>query len=152
VRGLAHPVKKRRNANPIADQQQPLTTLVPQRDRELAIEMLDEAVTILFVQVNDDLGVRVGPKAMPLALQHLPQLQIVVDLAIEDNSHTAIFIEDGLPAALQIDDAQPRVCQRKRRALQKPFTIGASMPQCRSHGRNLPGRRGKSSVSRPAPI
>ena len=39
--------------------------------------------------------------------EFLPELDIVVDLAVEDDDHAAIFIRDRLPPTGNIDDAQP---------------------------------------------
>ena len=64
---------------------------------------------MLFVGVEDGLGVGTGPVAMPGLLERRPQLGVVVNLAVEGDPKRAGFVTDGLVAALDVDDAQPAV-------------------------------------------
>src|SRR5438093_13324594 len=67
-------------------------TLVPHRDGKHAVEILDERRPALFVEMDDDLGVGEGPESVAACEQTLAQLVEVVDLAVEDDPHGAVFV------------------------------------------------------------
>ena len=73
---------------------------------EHAPQPLDRPITVLLVEVDDNLGVRSGREPMAPLDQVALQLPVIVDLPVEDDGQRAILIEDGLSAALQVDDAQ----------------------------------------------
>jgi hypothetical protein len=50
----------------------------------------------------------VNEEGMTECGQFRPKLGVVEDLTVEDGPHRLVFIVNGLHAALQIDDAQPR--------------------------------------------
>src|SRR5262245_29804294 len=56
---------------------------------------------------------RVGPcsELMPLRQQIDCQIRVVVDLTVEYDDDRAIFVEDRLLSATQIDDAQPAMAE-----------------------------------------
>src|SRR5881296_1662584 len=66
--------------------------LVPHRDGEHAVEILDERRPTLFIEMDDDLGVGEGPESVTAYGQALAQLAEVVDLAVEDDPHGAVFV------------------------------------------------------------
>jgi len=80
-------------------------------------------------------------------LKPLSQFLKIVDLAIEHNSYRAIFVEDWLMAAFQIDDTQPPHPQSKRSTAEIPLVIGPAMKHRRRHAPNE-----RSRVSRTRPI
>ena len=49
---------------------------------------------------------------MSALFQFAAQFQVIVNLAVEDNDGVAILGYDGLIAALDVDDLQPRRAQR----------------------------------------
>src|SRR3989442_12516743 len=62
---------------------------------------------MLFVQVDEHLGVRRGREPMPLRQELGRELSIVVDLTVEDHPHGSIFVGQRLVAGLEVDDADP---------------------------------------------
>src|SRR5690606_37943477 len=70
--------------------------------------MLDEAVTVTVIQVDDDFGIGLRVEAVPLRDQRSAQFHVVEDRAIEHGPDVAAFVVDGLVAADQIDDREPR--------------------------------------------
>ena len=61
-------VEQRPDAGAIARQHQALASRVPQRDRELAVEVLDERVAVALVQVHDHFGVGLRVEAVAARL------------------------------------------------------------------------------------
>ena len=74
----------------------------------------------LLVEVDDRLGVAVGRKTWPRALEVAPQLAVVVDLAVEDDPDGAVLVGDRLMAAFEVDDAEPAHRQANGRRLGDP--------------------------------
>src|SRR5215469_66032 len=95
--------------------------------------MLHTIVAVLFIKVNDGLGVAVGAVLMPLRLQAETQFRVVIDFAVKDNPDIPIFVGHRLLARFDIDDAQPP--HRKSDVLfhEKPLIIGAAMHDVAIH-------------------
>ena len=96
---------------PVTSQQQSLSSVVPQSEREHPPQPLHAIVAILFVEMDDDFGVAGRCQLMPAALQFSRQFAVVVDLAIENDLNRAVFIADRLTSAGQVDDRQSTVTQ-----------------------------------------
>ena len=56
-------IQQRLLAEPIARQHQPLAAIVPQREREHAVELAHELVAQLLVEMHEDLGVALRREA-----------------------------------------------------------------------------------------
>jgi hypothetical protein len=65
---------------------------------------------------------------------------VVVDLSVEDDPDAAIFIRHRLPAACEIDDAQPAVRQRGMGVTVEPGLVGTTMNELVTHA-DRAGRR-----------
>ena len=104
-------VEQRQDADPIPNQQQALAVGVPQRDGELAVQVLHEIVAILLVGMDDDLGVAVGAEPVPRFQQDLAQLDVIENLAVERDPDGPVLVGHGLSAAGEVDDAQAGVAQ-----------------------------------------
>src|SRR3546814_5293383 len=74
--------------------------------------MLDEAVAIAVVEVDDNFCVRARVEHMPARLEFGAQLDEVEDLAVEHRPHRACGVVDRLVAGGQVDDRKSRVRQR----------------------------------------
>ena len=66
--------------------------------------MLKAMEAEVLIQVNNGLGVRLGSKRVLVALESMPDLFVVVDLAIEDDLDGAIFVTKRLMAGRLVDD------------------------------------------------
>ena len=115
--------------------------LVPQRDRELPVEVLNEVGAVLFVEVDDDLGVRVRVEAVSRLLQLGAQLDVVENFAIEDDPHRLILVVDRLVATRQVDDAQAGVRQADVVLAEKARAVRPAVVQLRDHPRQFAARR-----------
>src|SRR3546814_9558971 len=73
--------------------------------------MLDEAVAIAVVEVDDNFCVRARVEHMPARLEFGAQLDEVEDLAVEHRPHRACGVVDRLVAGGQVDDRKSRVRQ-----------------------------------------
>ena len=122
------------NSQAIPDQDQSLPSRVPQGDCELSVQSLDEALAVLLVGMDDDLGVRAGPKPMTQALQLSPQLDIVEDFTVEYGPDRAVLVRHRLGAGLKIDDAEACVGQHAQRGLEVFRAIRSTVTQHGDHG------------------
>src|SRR5690349_6199346 len=62
---------------------------------------------MLFIEVEQDLGIRCGGKAMSAGLQLRAQFLVVEDFAVENDPQRFVFVADRLLPCLQIDDTEP---------------------------------------------
>ena len=63
---------------------------IPDGEGELAVEIAQAGRAVLFVEVQDDLGVGVRGEPMAARFQLGPQLDVVEDLAVEDDPERAV--------------------------------------------------------------
>ena len=83
-------------AGTIARQREGAVTRVPDAEREHAVERVDGLVAALFEEVHDDFGVGVRAEDVALVDERLPQLAVVVDLAVEDELDRSVLVADRL--------------------------------------------------------
>src|SRR5687768_5844018 len=91
---------------------------------------------MLFVEMNEDFGVRRGSESMAAALKLLSDLAIVVDLAVENHRHIAGLVPDWLIPTCEIDDPQathPDV-DTQAGVVQAAFAIRPAMVNALEHG------------------
>src|SRR5688572_2517817 len=91
-----HTPVKRLLAKSITRQKQTAAAIVPQREREHAVNVFDHVAAVLFVKVRQDFSVRRAPKSMSAGLQIRAQLAIVVNLTVENYRHALVVIESRL--------------------------------------------------------
>src|SRR5262249_38925257 len=99
-------VVERLDAQAIAGQKQLPVPFVPDRQPEHAAEVVDAALTIFFIQMDDGLGIARGVKDMAAALQLAAELLEVVDFAVEDYPDRSVLVVNRLAAGLGVDDAE----------------------------------------------
>src|SRR6266550_2468937 len=97
--------------------------------------MLRAFGAITIVSMDDRFGVAVGVKGVAKFFQLLPQLEIVVDLAVEDYPRCLILIMNRLLTAFEIDDRETAHSQSHRTANVKAVFVGTAMPYRRAHSR-----------------
>src|SRR6185436_20827580 len=98
-------VEERLHAKAIPREKQPPRLLIPDGECEHASESIDEAHAPLLVSVHDDFGIRVGAESVTERGELRAYLGKVVDLAVEDDLHGAVFVGEGLIARRKVDDA-----------------------------------------------
>jgi hypothetical protein len=80
MRVLGH--VQRFDAQPVAAEQHPAAVPLDDREREHALEAVDEAVTPVVVGLGKHLGVAVREEAVAVAGQLTAQVLVVVDAAV----------------------------------------------------------------------
>ena len=84
--------------------------------------------------MDEHLCVPVRPEPMPGALELVPELAVVVDLAVLDHVNGALFVRDRLVARLEVDDREPPRRERDAGVVELPETVGAAVDQRPAHG------------------
>ena len=111
---------------------------VPQRDPEHPPEPLEDTAAPLLVPVDDHLGVGGGGEAVPRVRELAPKLAKVVDLAVEDDLHGAVFRANRLVARREVDDAQAPHAQADARLHAHPLVVGPSVANDVAHPAHEP--------------
>jgi hypothetical protein len=88
---------------------QPAVRGVPQRNRELAVQLGDEVESLLLVEMDERFSVAAGLEDMPAAVEIGAQFDVVEDFSVEGDPDTAVFVAQRLAAGAQIDDRQTAV-------------------------------------------
>jgi hypothetical protein len=89
--------------------------------------MVDESRSVGFVEMDDDLGIRMGIEVVTLLLELGGQLNVVEDLSIEDDLYRLVFIVDRLIPSRQVDDAEAGMGQSYLVMAVVAITIRTSM-------------------------
>ena len=84
---------------------------------------MHRGVPVLLVQVHKDFRVAAGGEAMSLRLEAGAQLAVIVDLAVEDDDESAVFVRDRLMAARHVDDAEPADAEADAVGEIEPFVV-----------------------------
>src|SRR5438876_3485787 len=91
-------VVERLDSETVARKNEPLSRPIPDRDREHAAKPLGELQPAFLVEVDEDLCITLRAKAVTGGLELLPQLAIVVDLAVLNDVNRPILVCDRLIA------------------------------------------------------
>jgi hypothetical protein len=137
---VADAVDQRLLADSIAGDEKLLPAVVPQREREHAVQVADAVGAVLLVQMHDHFRVAVRGEAVPSSLQRVTQLAVVVDLAVQDDDYGAVLVVDRLVAGIEIDDAQPLDPESDVVLVMDPARVGAPVLQPCAHSREELGR------------
>src|SRR5690349_16001762 len=116
-------VMQRFDADRIAPEQQALSSTVPDRKGEDAIEVLRKGLALLFVEVDEDFGIGLCAEYVAAPFEIGTQLGGVVDLAVVDDPDRLIFIGDGLIPTSHIDDPQSAAAEIDAGLRAKTFGI-----------------------------
>ena len=119
--------KKRSHAESIAGEKELPPLAVPDGQREVAVEASEAARSPLLVRVGDDFGVRRRGEAMTEVAELVPQLEIVVDLAVLQRPEAPALVGERLVASFEIDDRQPCACDADPPVQQEPCSVRAAM-------------------------
>src|SRR5262249_37699958 len=107
-RPLPRPVE-RADAEAVAGKNELAPALVPERDGELAAQLLQHALAVILPQVWDELRVAVRAELMAFRHQLGSCLRIIEQLAGEDDRDRAVFVVERLSPVRQADDAQSAI-------------------------------------------
>ena len=123
---LARP-EQRANPHPVARQQHGPPLEVDQREGELTFEVLEELLAILFIEMDDDLAVAMGPEDMTLGFKLRPPLREIEQLAITDDDDTFVLVEDRLMPVAQADNAEAPIGDPDARGDEEAVIIRPTM-------------------------
>ncbi len=126
-------VINRPDAHPIPCQHELVRGAVPQGKGEVAVEILDATNSLPPVSLQDHFRIGGGPKPIPGRDQLLLELDVVEDLSVERHPDGLELVGHGLPAARQVDDAQPDVSQAHRPIEVDSPAVRATVPDRREH-------------------
>jgi len=132
-------VVQRPDAEPVPRNEQALAAAVPERKGKLAVEPRKAGEPILFEQVEDDLRVGVRVEPVPVSDEFLLQLQVVENLAVEDDPEGLVFIVDRLHPALYADNAEAGLAQHGMVVDVQSAFIGTPVAQHAQHGPHARG-------------
>ena len=130
-------VEQRLLTEVIAGDEQALAAAVPDREHEHAPEPLEHPLAFVLEQVHEDLGVGAGAELVPAPPELLPQLLVVVDLAVEDHLQVAVFVRDRLVPAGEVDDAEPTHAEPEATFDEGAPVVGPPMPDGVAHPPDL---------------
>ena len=99
--------EQRLDAEGVAGAEDGLLLGVPDEEGEHAAQPVDDVLAPQVVAGDDRLGVALGREGRALGGQLRPQLQVVVDLAVEDDPVPAVGVGHRLVAVLDVDEGQP---------------------------------------------
>ena len=127
-------VVERLDTEAVADQQHLTPPRVPDRDREHAAQAIHEIGAVVLVEVHD--GFRVAGRAedVPATLEVAPQRAVVVDFAVEDHPHRAVFVRHRLMPAVEINDAQTAHAQPHAAVHVEAFVVRPAVRHRAAHG------------------
>ena len=108
-------VVQRFDAHAVARQKQRLLAAVPQRKGKHPAQALHAGGAPRLPRVDDDFGIAAGFEGVAQRLQLSHQGAVVVDLAVKDDAHRALGIEQRLLPGRQVNHRQAPVPQRQTR-------------------------------------
>ena len=120
-------IVQRLDPHAVARQKQGLLVAVPQGKGKHAAQPVQARLAPRAPGVHDHFGIAARPEVIAQGLKLRHQRAVVVDLAVEDDTHAAIFAEQGLLARDQIDNRQPPVPQGQARLQVDITLVGATV-------------------------
>src|SRR5262245_57648564 len=134
------------DAEPVAREDQAAVASVPDRDREHPAQRVHEAGAPVLIEVDEDLGAAVGGGCVSPPAELLPELAVVVDLAVLDHLDAAVLVADRLIASREVDDREAAHRQAARPVDQAAVRVGTAVDQRLVHRRQRRGIRGRGPV------
>src|SRR5215213_1162155 len=104
-----------------------MRSLVPDGEGKHAAQVFRAVSAELIVGVNDGFGVAVGVESVAQLFEFLAQLEVVVDLAVEDDPRATIRVVNWLLAALEVDDCEATHREAGRAVDVKAVLIGTAV-------------------------
>jgi hypothetical protein len=120
-------------AHAIAGAEEPVRVAIVDDEGEHPVEAPHAVVAPGRVGVEDRLRVATRAGLEAEGPQLAVELEVVVDLAVEDDAESAPLVGHGLAAARDVDDGQPPVAERRLVRLQEPLGVRAAVAQRPGH-------------------
>ena len=125
--------EERPHSEAIPRQKELLALPIPDREREVAVQTLEEGRPPLLVRVGDHLRIRLRREAVAERLELLAQLDVVVDLAVLHHPEAPALVGDRLVATVEVDDREPRVRHPEAAVEIEPDAVRTAMPELARH-------------------
>jgi hypothetical protein len=107
-RGAGAPIK-RADAEAVAGQEERVLSSVVNAEGELALEMFEHPLAVLFPKVGDQFRVGRCAELMALRFQCRSHISMVKELAVKDAPNRAILVADWLFAVGESNDGQTSI-------------------------------------------
>ena len=127
------PEVERLDAEPVAADQKPFASRVPQSERIHAVQAFDERIALGFVEMENRFAIGVGLEAVPPGQEVVAKLPIVVNLAIGDEPQRAVLVCKRLVPTANVDDGKPAHSKRQRTVDVRAFIVGTAMDRELAH-------------------
>jgi hypothetical protein len=101
--------------------------LIPDGERKHAPELLHALLTPLLIHMDNYFSISLGLKDVAFSLKESSQFLVVVNLSIEHDPDTSIFIGKRLVTGLEVDDGEPAKSEPHRPRNKKTFVVGPAM-------------------------
>ena len=130
-RAVVHGVEERLDAESVTRREESLILLIPQRESELAAQLMQAVRSEILVQMERDLAVGAGAQAVAARLELTLDSLIVVELPVHDDMSSLILAGDRLITGTKIDDAESRVSEPYASVRRDPgaLAIGPALDQ-----------------------
>src|SRR5215207_5259143 len=129
-------IEQRTDAKLISGQEKCSLITVVDRKTKLRIQLVEKLHAFVFIQVDQHFNVGLAPKCMALLFQPASQFAKVENLTVATQHQRPIFVEYGLIACCEIDDAQPPRSESGVFIHKIPVRIRASMDEGVRHASN----------------
>ena len=126
-------VVERLFAEAVAREEQRLAPLVEERKGEHPVEALETRLAPLLPGMNDDLGIAARSKHMAERGEFGHQRLEIINLAVEHDADRAVFVEQRLIAARQVDDGEAAMPEPDPGRMIKPVPVRATMGEQTGH-------------------
>ncbi len=117
----------------ISGEEKPLQIRIPEAKCKNPVESINTLYAPFLIAVHYYLGVWPGFKYMAPRLKIFPQLDKIVNLTVENQMKTSVFIGNGLGTALDIDYTEASVTQSDSPRDETPRPIRPAMLHQRCH-------------------
>jgi hypothetical protein len=145
------PVVERLHPEAVARAEERPLLAVPDRERPHPVELVDAALAPLAVAREQHLRVGLAAEAIALRAQLLAQLEVVVDLAVEDQLEPSIVGGERLESRVgEVDDREPQVSEADAVVREDAAAVGAAVREPVEHRVDLRARRGRAQLDDPA--
>ena len=125
-------IVERLDAETVARSEQRPVALIPDRERELAAQRVDDAGAMLLVEMEGDLAVGAGAERVAARIRSSRAETLeIVELAVGDELKPPGLVGDRLTAGLEVHDAQARMAERRAAARRHRDRCCASGPRWR---------------------
>ena len=120
-------VVQRLDAEAIARQQKLPARAVPQREREHSLQLLDTALTLLLVGMQDRFGVASSPIPVPARLEAGTQRGVVVYLTVVNDPYRLVFVRHRLVATSDVDDRESSMAETDGPVDEQALAVGSAV-------------------------